>query len=95
MAETETTAQATARELKFDLESKIVFLRHGARAASDFCKEGNASESPVAVEWLLAKLAADAKDLHDTYRAWFVADRRARGIPDPMLRAGMQLDAAE
>jgi hypothetical protein len=79
------TTNETARELKLQLENGICTLRHAARAVSDYAKEGN--YTPLSIEWLLTNLAVDAKRLHDTYREWFVADRRARGIPDPMLPA--------
>ena len=51
----------------------------------DYCKESD--YTPLSIEWLLGNLAADAHHLHDVYRDWFVADRRARGIPDPMMPA--------
>jgi len=88
----ETTTKDNARELKAQVENGICTLRHATRAVSDYAKEGN--YTPLSIEWLLTNLAVDAKRLHDDYRSWFVADRRARGIPDPALPEGV-LEAAE
>jgi hypothetical protein len=81
----DTTVTETARELKSQLENQIVTLRHAARVVADCAKDWD--HTRVSMEWLAGNLATDAKRLHDIWRDWFVADRRARGIPDPMLMA--------
>ncbi|WP_445222177.1 hypothetical protein ACKWRH_21185 [Bradyrhizobium sp. Pa8] len=90
-----TTKQTeTARELKDALLEQIVTVRHAARAVADYAK-ADCGYTPSSMEWLTSNLSKDAHRLHDIWRDWFVADRRARGIPEPMLPAGEQLDAAE
>jgi len=85
-------ANETARELKSQLENQIVTVRHAARFVADCTKDWD--QSRVSMEWLAANLATDAQRMHDLWRDWFVADRRARGIPDPMMPEGV-LEAAE
>jgi hypothetical protein len=80
------TANETARELKSQLENQIVTVRHAARLVADCAKDWD--QTRVSMEWLASSLAADAQRMHDIWRDWFVADRRARGIPDPMLPEG-------
>jgi hypothetical protein len=84
-ATTTPTANETARELKSALENQIVTVRHAARIVADCAKDWD--NTRVSMEWLASSLAADAQRMHDIWRDWFVADRRARGIPDPTLPA--------
>ena len=81
------TPKETARELKSQLENHIVTVRHAARLVADCAKDWD--QSRVSIEWLVGNLATDAQRMHDIWREWFVADRRARGIPDRMLPEGV------
>lgn len=89
-----TPATERVRELKELLRNQILTLRHATRAVSDYAKS-DCGYTPVSMEWLTQNLATEARRLYDLHHDLFIADRRARGIPDPTLPAGVDLEAAE